>query len=154
MKKPTNQDNQPLEWWQDLSKKIEVASKGADGPASTFSQIYGEGTSADNGTEPSGDIFQKRLQKHEIKNLKQNRKMRKRYASWAFYFMVVYSAIGLTVFMCILIYILYLGDQGNKSAEALSLPLAALASTITASMVLFGWVLKGLFSGWRGSDDI
>ena len=139
MKTTTKSGKQPPEWWQDISKQIEQDSK-ARCSRGSLHQIDDGSDGIDQETVFSGDIFKKMLQKNEIKNLKQNRKQRKKYAQDTFDFMKCYvKIVGLLIFIIII-----LGGLGILK-NVPSWPLSAMASTIVASMALFGWVLRGLF---------
>ena len=64
-------------------------------------------------------------------------KLREKYAGRSFRFMARYSMLASLILVA----------QGLGILNIPKIPLAIFMGTITASMVLFGWVLKGLFDG-------
>ena len=62
---------------------------------------------------------------------------RKKYAEKSFRFMARYTTFAVIVLI----------SDGLKIIDIKTAGLVAFVGTISASMVLFGWVLKGLFDG-------
>ena len=80
---------------------------------------------------------QEKVQDQEIKDFEANRKLRKIFSWSTFGFMCAYIIIALVI-------LVFIGFE--PLGEISGIPLATFISTIPASMALFGWILKGLFS--------
>ena len=82
------------------------------------------------------------IHKKNVENLENTKRrleieQRKRYAEKSFRFMARYTAFATLILLA----------NGLKIVDIKSPELVAFMGTISASMVLFGWVLKGLFDG-------
>ena len=86
-----------------------------------------------------GDLQESNLaneQKLKHRQLESLIELREKYAQRAFAFMARYATVTVIIVVA----------NGLKIIEISSAPLVALIGTISASMILFGWVLRGLFN--------
>ena len=92
----------------------------------------------DSTNDPEKELFkeQKLLNNKRLESLI---KLREKYAQKSFTFMARYATATVIIVVA----------NGLEIMDVGSTPLAALVGTISASMVLFGWVLKGLFSSGK-----
>ena len=94
------------------------------------------GKSNDTDNSFSKDLDRQRKQE-KIENLKADRKLREKNAEKTFYFMLAVNILGYAY-----IFIILFSKISNPPSGVFSV----LSYSMPASMVLFGWVLRGLFS--------
>ena len=130
----TSDESGQLQELEESSNKIKKdLEKKEDSPDKNEAKKYDDKLQAEQIQDFKNRNFK---QKQEIKDLKANRELKKSYAYKTFCFLIIFNLL-------ILIFII---SVGLGCLNISSVPLTSLVGTIPASMVLFGWVLKGLFS--------